>query len=65
MKYGLEPGGMRPVFSPVIYYKMYTRYAEVRDWKIDILSHHVTGVGGLKEIIALVKGKGGLQPLKI
>lgn len=45
-------------------YKMYSRYAETRNWKIDILSHHMTGVGGLKEIIALVKGKGAYSRLK-
>jgi peptide chain release factor 1 len=39
-------------------YKMYSRYAEARNWKIDVMDHHTTGVGGLKEIIALVKGKG-------
>ncbi len=39
-------------------YKMYSRYAEARHWKIDVMNHHATGVGGLKEIIALIKGKG-------
>lgn len=39
-------------------YKMYSRYAEARNWKVDVMDHHATGVGGLKEIIALVKGKG-------
>jgi peptide chain release factor 1 len=39
-------------------YKMYSRYAEGRGWKIEVMDHHTTGVGGLKEIVALVKGKG-------
>lgn len=39
-------------------YKMYSRYAESRNWKIEVMDHHATGVGGLKEIVALVKGKG-------
>lgn len=39
-------------------YKMYSRYAETRQWKLDVMSHNTTGVGGLKEVIALVKGKG-------
>ena len=39
-------------------YKMYSRYAEGRNWKIEVMDHHATGVGGLKEIVALVKGKG-------
>jgi peptide chain release factor 1 len=39
-------------------YKMYSRYAEGRGWKIEVMDHHTTGVGGLKEIVALVKGRG-------
>ncbi len=39
-------------------YKMYNRYAEGRRWKIEVMSHNTTGVGGLKEIVALIKGKG-------
>lgn len=45
-------------------FKMYSRYAEERHWNIDIMSHHQTGVGGLKEIIALIKGKGVYSRLK-
>jgi len=45
-------------------FKMYSRYAEARGWKIEIMSQHATGVGGLKEIIALVKGKGVFSRLK-
>lgn len=39
-------------------YKMYNRYAEGRRWKIEVMSHNTTGVGGLKEIVALINGKG-------
>ena len=45
-------------------YKMYTRYAEAVGWQVEVLSKHVTGVGGLKEVIALVKGKGAYSILK-
>ncbi len=45
-------------------YKMYTRYAEARNWKMEVMDHHTTGVGGLKEIIALIKGKGAYSRLK-
>ncbi len=45
-------------------YKMYSRYAEGRQWKLDVMSHHTTGVGGLKEVIALVKGKGAYSRFK-
>jgi peptide chain release factor 1 len=45
-------------------FKMYSRYAETHDWKIDVISQSVTGVGGLKEIIALVKGREVYSRLK-
>jgi peptide chain release factor 1 len=45
-------------------FKMYDRYAEERNWSIEIMNHHATGVGGLKEVVALVKGKGAYSRLK-
>ena len=45
-------------------FRMYTRYAEARNWKVEIMSQHQTGVGGIKEIIALVQGKGAYSDLK-
>ena len=45
-------------------FRMYTRYTENRNWKIEVLSHHATGVGGLKEIIALIHGKGAYSRFK-
>jgi peptide chain release factor 1 len=45
-------------------YKMYSRYAEDRGWRMEVMSHNVTGVGGLKEIAAMVHGKGAYSRLK-
>lgn len=45
-------------------FRMYSRYAENRNWKVEILSHHTTGVGGLKEIIAMIHGKGAYSRFK-
>jgi peptide chain release factor 1 len=45
-------------------YRMYTRYAEQRRWKTDLLSSHTTGVGGFKEVIFEVAGKGAFSRLK-
>lgn len=45
-------------------YRMYSRFAENRNWKVEVMSHHPTGVGGLKEIIAMVHGKGAYSALK-
>ncbi len=38
-------------------FRMYSRYAERRRWKVEVLSAHYSGVGGLKEVIALVGGE--------
>ena len=45
-------------------YRMYSRYAENKGWKVEVMTHHATGVGGLKEIIAMVNGKGAYSRLK-
>jgi peptide chain release factor 1 len=45
-------------------FRMYARYSELRNWKIDIVSQSETGVGGLKEIIALIEGRGAYSQLK-
>jgi len=45
-------------------YRMYTRYAEVQGWKVDIISSNETGVGGFKEVIFEIRGKGAFSRLK-
>jgi peptide chain release factor 1 len=45
-------------------YRMYSRYAERKGWKIEVLSSSSTGIGGFKEVIALVQGKGAFSRLK-
>jgi peptide chain release factor 1 len=45
-------------------YKMYSRYAESKNWKIEVMDLHATGVGGLKEVVALIKGKGVFSRFK-
>ncbi|MCX5800086.1 MAG: peptide chain release factor 1 [Candidatus Eisenbacteria bacterium] len=44
--------------------RMYMKYAESKGWKIEIMDTSPTGVGGLKEIIFLVEGKGAFSHLK-
>ena len=38
-------------------FRMYSRFAERRQWKVELLSGHGTGVGGVKEVIATIEGK--------
>jgi peptide chain release factor 1 len=44
--------------------RMYTRYAENKGWKIEILSSNPTGIGGLKEVIFMVHGEDAYGTLK-
>ncbi len=44
--------------------RMYTRYAERMGWKTEILSATETGIGGFKEVILAIKGKGAYSHLK-
>ncbi len=45
-------------------FRMYSKFAEKRQWRIEVLNRHYTGVGGFKEIIATVEGKGAYSQLK-
>ncbi|MFC1488912.1 peptide chain release factor 1 [Thermodesulfobacteriota bacterium] len=45
-------------------FRMYSRYAENRNWKIEVMTHHTTGIGGFKEIIAMINGKGAYSRFK-
>ena len=44
--------------------RMYTRYAERRGWKTEIMEYNDTGMGGIKEASVLIKGKGAYSRLK-
>ncbi len=45
-------------------FRMYSRYAERQGWDVEILSLNETGVGGIKEISAMIKGKRAFSKLK-
>jgi peptide chain release factor 1 len=45
-------------------FRMYTKYAERQRWKWEVIDSHPTGVGGLKEVVALVQGRGAWSRLK-
>ncbi len=45
-------------------FRMYSRYSESRNWKVEVVTHHPTGVGGLKEVIAMIQGKGAYSVFK-
>lgn len=57
-------GGEEAALFAADLFRMYTRYAELRRWKVEILDMHPTGIGGMKEIIASINGKGAYSRLK-
>ena len=43
---------------------MYSRYAETQGWRVEVLSESLSGIGGLKEAIALIEGRNVYSKLK-
>jgi len=44
--------------------RMYTKYAERQRWKVEVIDAHPTGIGGLKEAVLLIQGRGAWSRLK-
>ena len=45
-------------------YRMYSNYADSQHWKVEIISINENGIGGFKEVVAMVTGKGAYSKLK-
>jgi peptide chain release factor 1 len=45
-------------------FRMYNRYAETQRWRVEVLSESLSGIGGLKEVIALIEGHRVYSKLK-
>jgi peptide chain release factor 1 len=45
-------------------FRMYSKYAEGRRWKVEVMDLNSTGVGGIKEVVASIQGKGAYSRLK-
>lgn len=45
-------------------YRMYINYAEAQRWKVEIISLNESGIGGFKEVVAMITGKGAYSKLK-
>src|SRR6201984_1029151 len=57
-------GGDEATLFAAEMFRMYSRYAESQRWKVEVLSTSESGVGGLKEVIAIIEGKGVYSRLK-
>ncbi len=57
-------GGDESALFAADLFRMYSRYAELRGWKVEVLSSNPTGLNGMKEIIASIEGRGAYSRLK-
>jgi peptide chain release factor 1 len=57
-------GGDEATLFAAELFRMYTRYAETQRWRVEVLSSSESGVGGLKEVIAIIEGQGVYSRLK-
>ena len=57
-------GGEEAALFAADLFRMYSKYAEKRRWKVEMLSSNITGIGGFKEVIAMITGKGAYSRLK-
>ncbi len=57
-------GGEEAALFAADLFRMYSRYADMNGWRIEVMSSNETGGGGFKEIIALVEGRGAFSRLK-
>jgi len=57
-------GGDEATLFAAEIFRMYSRYAESQRWKVEVLSTSESGVGGLKEVIAIIEGKGVYSRMK-
>jgi peptide chain release factor 1 len=57
-------GGEEAALFAADLFRMYAKYAEMNRWRVEVMSQNPTGLGGFKEIIALIEGKGVYSRLK-
>ncbi len=57
-------GGDEAALFGAVLYRMYSRYTERQGWRLDILSSNFTELGGVKELIFTIEGKGAFSRLK-
>jgi peptide chain release factor 1 len=57
-------GGDEAALFAADLFRMYTRFAERKGWKSEILSESAIGIGGYKEVIFEIKGRGAFSRLK-
>jgi peptide chain release factor 1 len=57
-------GGDEAALFAADLFRMYTRYAERQGWKVEVMEANTTGLGGFKEVVFSIQGKGAYSRLK-
>jgi peptide chain release factor 1 len=57
-------GGAEAKLFAAEVFRMYSRYAESRGWNLDVTDLHEAETGGLKEVVAVIEGRGAFSRLK-
>ena len=57
-------GGDEAALFAGVLFRMYSMYASSRRWKVELMSSNDTGVGGYKEVVFMINGKGAYSRLK-
>ena len=57
-------GGEEAALFAADLYRMYSRYAETKGWKVEVMDTNPTGIGGYKEVIVLISGQNVYSELK-
>jgi peptide chain release factor 1 len=57
-------GGEEAALFATELFRSYSMYASMKGWKVEMLSHSETGLGGTKEVIAMIEGRGAYSRLK-
>lgn len=57
-------GGDEAALFAGVLFRMYSMYAAHRNWKVEVMSANETGIGGYKEIVFMINGKGAYSRLK-
>jgi peptide chain release factor 1 len=57
-------GGEEAALFAAVLFRMYSRYAERQGWKTEVLNANITDIGGFKELVFLIQGRGAYSRLK-
>ncbi|MCX8027039.1 MAG: peptide chain release factor 1 [Thermodesulfovibrionales bacterium] len=57
-------GGEEAALFAAALFRMYSKYAESRRWRVEVIDINPTGLGGIKEVVATISGKGAYSRLK-